>query len=68
MNTARAREPAEQWITPPEPALERYLLRARPRAANDNRRLFRGGFSTFQIGGACMVLSSALTLIVALVC
>jgi len=66
MNTARAREDAEQWITPPEPALERYLLRSRPRAANDNRRLFRGVFPALQIG-ACMALSSALTLIVALV-
>lgn len=64
MGTAKAREAAEQWIVPPEPALDRYLLRSRPRAANDNRR--RLTFRTMQIG-ACIALISALSLIGALV-
>jgi len=56
----------EQWITPPEPALNRYLLRSRRSAANDNRRSFSKFFTILQIG-ACIALSSALTLVVALV-
>lgn len=63
MGTAKARKTAEQWIIPPEPALDRYMLRSRPRAANDNRRL---SFSTVRIG-ACVALTSALSLIGALV-
>jgi len=66
MYTARAQEVEEQWITPPEPALNRYLLLSRRSAANDNRRAFFRTFPVLQIG-ACMALSSALTLIVALV-
>ena len=66
MYTARAHEAEEQWITPPEPALNRYLLRSRRPAANDNRRVFSRTFPVFQIG-ACIALSSALTFIVALV-
>ena len=66
MYTARARQSEEQWITPPESALNRYLLRSRRPAANDNRRVFFRTFPVLQIG-ACIVLSSVLTLIVALV-
>jgi hypothetical protein len=66
MATAKAREVAEQWIVPPEPALDRYLLRSRHRAANDNRRLSSNTFHTVQIG-ACIALISALSLIGALV-
>ncbi|MGH1572809.1 hypothetical protein ACRAWG_21720 [Methylobacterium sp. P31] len=66
MGTAKAREAAEQWIVPPEPALDRYLLRSRPRAANDNRRLSFSTFRTVQIG-ACIALICALSLIGALV-
>jgi len=62
MGTAKAREVAEQWIVPPEPALDRYLLRSQSRAANDNRRLFLNVFSSVHIR-ACIALISALTLI-----
>lgn len=66
MRTAKARETAEEWIVPPEPALDRYLLRSRPRAANDNRGLSFSNFHTVQIG-ACIALISALSLISALI-
>jgi hypothetical protein len=66
MYTARARGTSDQWIEPPELAFGRYLLRSRHRAANDNRRLSPRTFPTLQVA-ACMGLSSALTLIVALV-
>jgi hypothetical protein len=66
MATAKAREAAEQWIVPPEPALDRYLLRSHRRAANDNRRLSFSTFHSVQIG-ACIALISALSLISALV-
>jgi hypothetical protein len=66
MGTAKARKAAEQWIVPPEPALDRYLLRSRQRAANDNRRPSFSAFRTVQIG-ACSALISALSLISALV-
>jgi hypothetical protein len=66
MGTAKARKAAEQWIVPPEPALDRYLLRSRWRAANDNRRPSFSAFRTVQIG-ACSALISALSLISALV-
>lgn len=66
MTTARAREAAEQWIVPPESALDRYLLRSWNRAANDNRRLSLNTFSSVQIG-ACIAVISALTLISALI-
>lgn len=66
MGTARARKATEHWVEPPEPALERYLLRSRRRAANDNRRLSFSTLRTVQIG-ACMALISALTLLGALV-
>jgi hypothetical protein len=66
MYAARARGTAEQWLEPPEPALNRYLLRSRSRAANDNSRL---SFETSRavLIGACMTLVCALCLIVALV-
>ena len=66
MATAKAREVAEQWIVPPEPALDRYLLRSQSRAANDNRRQSFKALSSVQIG-ACIALISALTLISALI-
>jgi hypothetical protein len=66
MITAKAREVAEQWIVPPEPALDRYLLRSRSRAANDNCRLSFNTFSSVRIG-VCIALISTLTLISALV-
>ena len=66
MYAARARGTAEQWIEPPEPALNRYLLRSRRRAANDNSRRSCETFRTVLIG-AFMTLICALSLIVALV-
>lgn len=66
MYTAKARVIDEQWIEPPEPALDRYLLRSCHRATNDNRRPFFGIFRPVQFG-ACMALASVLSLIGALV-
>ncbi|GJE32986.1 hypothetical protein [Methylobacterium oxalidis] len=66
MYTARAKRTSEQWLEPPEPALDRYLLRTRPRAANDNRRLSVETFRTVQIG-AGLALVGALSLVVALI-
>jgi len=66
MYTARARGAAEQWLELPEPALNRYLLRSRRRAANDNSRLPIETFRTVQVS-ACMALICAISLIVALV-
>ena len=66
MYAATNRQATEQWITPPEPAINRYLLRSRRSAANDNRRSFSKFFPVLQIG-ACIALSSALTLVIALV-
>ncbi|AWN43652.1 hypothetical protein U8607_11235 [Methylobacterium durans] len=66
MKTAKACGTAEQWIELPEPALNRYLLGSRSRAANDNHRLSRETFRTLQIG-TCMALTCALCLIVTLV-
>ncbi|MGU3359476.1 hypothetical protein ACLBWX_03995 [Methylobacterium sp. M6A4_1b] len=63
MSAARNREASEQWITPPEPALDRYILRTRGRAANDNQ----GSSSKVFPISACLALSGALTLLVALV-
>ena len=65
MGTAKAREVAEQWIVPPEPTLDRYLLHSRRQAANDNRRLSFSTFHTVQIC-ACIALISALSVISAL--
>lgn len=58
MATAKAREVAEQWIVPPEPALDRYLLRSRRRAANDNRRLSFSTFQTVQMGASAAPISA----------
>lgn len=49
----------EQWIEPPEPALNRYMVRTRRRAANDNRRSLSGGFRAALSG----VLSRVVTLV-----
>ncbi|WP_336491691.1 hypothetical protein [Methylobacterium nigriterrae] len=46
MYAVKAREAGAQWIELPEPALDRYLLRSRRRAANDNSRLSFGTFRT----------------------
>lgn len=66
MSIAKVREAAEQWIELPEPDLDRYLLRVRAPAANDNRRISFETFRTVQIG-ACVALIGAATLIGALV-
>ena len=66
MYAATNRQATEQWVTPPEPALNRYLLCSRRSAANDNHRSLSKFFPVLQIG-ACIALSSALTLVIALV-
>lgn len=66
MSVAKLRETSEQWIELPEPNLDRYLLRSRRPAANDNRRLPLETFRAVQIG-ACVALIGAATLIGALV-
>lgn len=50
MYAVKACGAVEQWIEPPEPALYRYMLNSRHRAANDNRRLYAGSFRTALIG------------------
>lgn len=62
MRYAKVRPADEQWIEPPEPALDRYLLRTRRPAANDNRRPMAPAFRALQIG-ACAALLSVVTLI-----
>lgn len=64
MTVARNRQITEQWIRPPEPALNRYLLRSRRRAANDNRGSFFKDLPVLQIA-TCLFLSGAITCIVA---
>ncbi|MBB2962191.1 hypothetical protein [Methylobacterium sp. R2-1] len=66
MSIAKVRESDEQWIELPEPDLERYLLRSRRQAANDNRRSSAETFRAVQVG-ACVALIGAATLIGALV-
>ncbi|WP_438346397.1 hypothetical protein [Methylorubrum populi] len=66
MSVAKARESSEQWIELPEPDLDRYFMRSRPKAANDNRRMLPEVFRAVQIG-ACVALIGAVTLIGALV-
>lgn len=65
MRSARVSEPAEQWIELPTPNLGRYLLHARHRAANDNRRLLSESLPVLPIG-ACLALSGTVTLLVTL--
>ncbi|MDR7039552.1 hypothetical protein J2X36_004328 [Methylobacterium sp. BE186] len=61
MYSARSREVAEPWLVLPEPALDRYLLRSRRRAANDNSRLpYR--IPRTVLFGACAALISVLSL------
>lgn len=62
MRIAKLRPADEQWIEPPEPALDRYLLHTRRPAANDNRRLSVPAFRFLQIG-ACAALIGVVTLI-----
>ncbi|MCI9879639.1 MULTISPECIES: hypothetical protein [Methylobacterium] len=66
MSAVRNLEASEQWITPPEPALDRYRLHACGRAANDNPGSFFKALRILPIS-ACLALSCALTLVVALV-
>ncbi|GJD94769.1 hypothetical protein OCOJLMKI_1973 [Methylobacterium iners] len=66
MYTARARQAEELWVELPEPNLDRYLLRSRPRAANDNLRLSSVGIRAVQFS-ACVALVSVLSLVSALV-
>ncbi len=66
MSVAKAREASEQWIDLPEPDLDRYFMRSRPKAANDNRRMLPETFRAVQVG-ACVALIGAVTLITALV-
>lgn len=66
MSNAKLRPSDEQWIELPEPDLDRYWMRARPQAANDNRHLSTETFRAVQIG-ACVALIGAATLIGALV-
>jgi hypothetical protein len=65
MGTATARKATEHWVEPPEPALERYLLRSRRRAANDNRRKSFSTLRTVQIVACALI--SAVTLLGTLV-
>ncbi len=62
MNVARVRVNAEQWFEPPEPILDRYLLRSRRRAANDNRRRSIETFRSVQIA-TCVALIGAISLL-----
>lgn len=62
MHIAKVRPSDEQWIEPPEPALDRYLLRTRRPAANDNRRPSFPAFYAMQIG-ACAALIGVVSLI-----
>jgi hypothetical protein len=67
MYTAGARRAAEQWLVPPEPALNRYLLHSRRRAANDNSRLSSKATVGATLIGSCMALICVLSLVVALI-
>jgi len=55
-----------RWLEPPEPALSRYLLRSRRRAANDNQRPPRRASRGTLIGSG-MALIGALSLVVLLI-
>ena len=66
MYTASARRTEEQWVEMPETNLDRYLLRSRPRAANDNRRHSSVSVRAVQFS-ACVALVSVLSLVSALV-
>lgn len=55
-----------RWLEPPEPALSRYLLRSRRRAANDNKRPPRRA-SRLTLIGSGTALIGALALVVLLV-
>jgi hypothetical protein len=63
MSAVRNRQAIEQWITPPEPALNRYLLRSYRHAANDNRSSSSKSLLPMQIA-ACLTLSSVLAIII----
>ena len=65
MYTAGVRKVEEQWFEPPQSDLDRYLLRSRRRADNDNRDP-ASKISLATRFGACMALLSALALIGAL--
>ena len=62
MQAAKIYGPVEQWFEPPEAALDRYLLRTRHRAANDNSRLSVKSYRTIQVCG-CLTLIGAISLI-----
>ena len=66
MYAAKSLGGVEQWIKPPESALNRYLLRLRPRAANDNRCNLSGARPGAQIA-ACLALVVVLGAILSLV-
>jgi hypothetical protein len=64
MSAVRNRQATEQWITPPEPALNRYLIGSCRRAVNDNRGFSSKHLLILQIS-ACLTLSGVLTLLAA---
>jgi hypothetical protein len=64
MSAVRNCQATEQWITPPEPALNRYLVGSCRRAANDNRGYPSKNLLILQIY-ACLTLSGVLTLLAA---
>jgi hypothetical protein len=63
MSAVRNRQAIEQWITPPEPALNRYLLRSYRHAANDNRSSSSKSLVTAQIA-VCLTLISVLAIFI----
>jgi hypothetical protein len=63
MYTAIARATAENWFEPPEPTLDRYLLRSRSKAANDNRRRSIKTSRKMQMA-TCVALIGAFSLLV----
>lgn len=64
MSAVRNRQATEQWITPPEPALNRYLIGSYRRAANDNRGYSSNNLLILKIS-ACLTMIGVLTLLAA---
>jgi hypothetical protein len=64
MSAVRNRQATEQWITPPEPALNRYLIGSYRRAANDNRGYSSRNLLILQIS-TCLTLSGVVALLTA---
>ncbi|GJD96058.1 hypothetical protein OCOJLMKI_3276 [Methylobacterium iners] len=63
MYTATARATAENWFEPPEPILDRYMLRSRSKAANDNRHRSMKTSRTMRMA-TCVALIGAFSLLV----